>query len=245
MSRRSATTLVVVVVAVLALVLAALSQTLWRPFRATSTTGHDSVAAIEVRGTVDGVTFTRGDRTEVRQQVSSWRPGASGKVTVSGTTLTLDGCGRWCRVRYEVTAPAGIDLTGAISAGNLRAENLGAVAFTTSSGSIDLTAVAGPVSAETSSGNIRIKRPSDTVEASASSGNVIVTDARAEVSATTSSGNVELTLVEPANRRTPPCAPAAATSLRRCRPGPIASTARPDRATGTSTSRPTPHHRTC
>ena len=196
MSSRSITAIVVGII-VLGVALAAVSQTLWRPFRTTSTTSHGTVSALDVRSGVGGVTLTTGDRAEVRASVTSWRPGASGRVSVEGGTLTLDGCGRWCRVQYEVTAPSGADLTGEMGSGNLTAENLGQVAFETGSGSIDLTTVQGPISVEAGSGDIRGVAAADTVKASTGSGNLTVTDAAGTVTAEAGSGNIDLTLVEP------------------------------------------------
>lgn len=194
MSNRSIAAIVVGVV-VLVVALAAVSQI--RPFRTTSSSSHGTVTALDVRNGVGGVTLTTGDRAEVRARVTSWRPGASGRVSVDGGTLTLDGCGRWCRVQYEVTAPSGVDLTGEMGSGNLVAENLGQVAFETGSGTIDLAAVQGPIAVEAGSGDIRIVAAADTVVASTGSGNVTVTDAAATVTAEAGSGNINLTLVEP------------------------------------------------
>ena len=198
MTRRSTTTTVTVLVLVL-LAWAGLSQSFWRPFRPTSTTSPGAVTAIDVRRGVDGLTVTPGDRTEVRQIVSSWIPGRSGDVTLSGTTLSLDGCGWWCRVRYEVSVPAGVQLTGRLDSGDLTAERVGSVTFATGSGSIRLTSVDGPISVETGSGDIRIVGASDEVRASAGSGNVTVTDPGGTVKAETGSGNIDLTLAAPSS----------------------------------------------
>lgn len=198
MTKRSITLTVVVVVVVL-LAWAGVSQTFWRPFGTSSTTSHGDVTTIDVRRVVDGLTVTTGDRTEVRQIVTSWVPGASGDVTLSGTTLTLDGCGWWCRVRYEVSVPAGVQLTGRLDSGELTAQDVGNVTFTTGSGSIRLTSVDGPTTVETGSGDIRIVGTADAVQASAGSGNVTVTDPGGTVTAETGSGNIDLTLAEPSS----------------------------------------------
>ena len=195
MTRRSTTLTAIVVVVLLAW--AGVSQTFWRPFSPSSTTSPGAVTAIEVRRGVDGLTVTTGERTEVRQFVSSWIPGRSGDVIVNGTTLTLGGCGWWCRVRYEVSVPAGVQLTGRLDSGDLTAENVGNVTFTTGSGSIRLASVDGPISVETGSGDIHIIGATDAVQASAGSGNITVTDPGGTVTAQTGSGNIDLTLAAP------------------------------------------------
>lgn len=199
MTRRSTTLTVIVVVVVVLLAWAALSQTFWRPFSPSSTSSPGTVTTIDVRESVAGLTVTTGDRTEVRQIIRSWRPGASGEVNLNGGTLTLGGCGWWCRVQYEVSVPAGVELTGGLGSGDLTAVNVGRVTFSTGSGTIRLTSATGPITVETGSGNIEVTAAADTVDASAGSGNVTVTDPGGMVTAETGSGNIELTLAEPSS----------------------------------------------
>ncbi|MFC0540223.1 DUF4097 family beta strand repeat-containing protein [Kutzneria chonburiensis] len=100
---------------------------------------------------------------------------------VDGGVLVLSGdCGTNCSVDYDVTAPAGLPVSGKTDNGGVELRNVGAVDVTTSSGEIDLADVAGTVKAETSNGEITGR--------GLRGGNV---------QAKTSNGRIDLALLEP------------------------------------------------
>lgn len=100
---------------------------------------------------------------------------------VDGGVLVLSGdCGSNCDVAYDVTAPAGLPVSGETSNGDVQLRNVGAVNVTTSSGEVDLADVAGTVKAETSNGEITGRGLRG-----------------GSVQATTSNGEINLALLEP------------------------------------------------
>jgi hypothetical protein len=100
---------------------------------------------------------------------------------VDGGVLVLSGdCGSNCDVDYDVTAPAGLPVSGETSNGDVQLRNVGAVNVTTSSGEVDLADVAGTVKAETSNGEITGRGLRG-----------------GKVQATTSNGRIDLALLEP------------------------------------------------
>jgi len=102
---------------------------------------------------------------------------------VDAGVLVLSGdCGSNCDVAYDVTAPAGLPVSGQTSNGDVQLSNVGAVSVTTSSGGVDLADVAGTVKAETSNGEI--------------TGRGLRGGA---VQAKTSNGGIDLTLLEPSD----------------------------------------------
>jgi Putative adhesin len=100
---------------------------------------------------------------------------------VDGGVLVLgDDCGGNCDVDYDITAPAGLPVSGETSNGDVQLRNVGAVNVTTSSGEVDLADVAGTVKAETSNGEITARGLRG-----------------GSVQAKTSNGRIDLALLEP------------------------------------------------
>jgi len=100
---------------------------------------------------------------------------------VDGGVLVLgDDCGSNCTVDYDITAPAGLPVSGQTSTGAVQLRNVGAVDVTTSAGDFDLVDVAGTVKAETTNGRITGR--------GLHGGNV---------RAKTSNGRIDLALLEP------------------------------------------------
>ncbi|MFI9388278.1 DUF4097 family beta strand repeat-containing protein [Kutzneria sp. NPDC052558] len=99
---------------------------------------------------------------------------------VDGGVLTLAGdCGSNCSIDYQVTAPAGLPITGQTTAGDVTLAKVGAVDVGTTSGEVELSDVTGAVKAHTTNGK---------VSGSGLRGGVIQAD--------TTNGGIELTLAE-------------------------------------------------
>jgi hypothetical protein len=114
---------------------------------------------------------------------------------VDGGVLVLSGdCGSDCDVDYDITAPAGLPVSGATSSGDVQLRNVGAVNVTTSSGEVDLVDVTGTVKAETSNGEITGRGlRGGTVQAKTSNGGIALTLLEpADVTARTDNGDIKL-----------------------------------------------------
>ncbi|MGW5123784.1 DUF4097 family beta strand repeat-containing protein [Streptomyces sp. NPDC004069] len=112
--------------------------------------------------------------------------------------LVLGGCGSRCSVSYTVDVPAGVPVSGGTSNGSVHLTHVGAVKLSTSSGTIELNGVSGPVEARTSNGRISghgITGPR--IRARTSNGSIDLTlDTAQDVRARTSNGHISLTVPE-------------------------------------------------
>ncbi|QUQ67578.1 DUF4097 family beta strand repeat-containing protein [Kutzneria sp. CA-103260] len=114
---------------------------------------------------------------------------------VDGGVLTLSGdCGSNCSIDYQVTAPAGLPISGQATAGDITLAKVGAVDVGATSGDVELTDVTGTVKAKTTNGNVTGSGlKSGTVQANTTSGSVNLTLAEAaDVSAHTTNGQIRL-----------------------------------------------------
>ncbi len=121
------------------------------------------------------------------------RPGVTAKV--ENGVLVLNGCGRDCSVNYTVAVPAGLPVSGKVTAGTITLSRVGAVQVTTTDGSIDLDGVAGAVEAHTSNGTINGRALNgDRITAETDNGTINLAPATAQsVRAKTSSGAITVT----------------------------------------------------
>ncbi|MQS17769.1 DUF4097 family beta strand repeat protein [Streptomyces kaniharaensis] len=122
------------------------------------------------------------------------RPGATTRL--ENGVLVLGGCGDDCSASYTVEIPAGLPITGETSAGEISLSQVGEVSVRTSSGSITLDGVAGPVDVHTSNGAIEgTGLQGDRIRAQTSNGRIRLTPGKAQdVTAKTSNGAITLTV---------------------------------------------------
>lgn len=127
--------------------------------------------------------------------------------TVNGSTLTLRAncpvfSGFRCKVRYELTVPAGVRVTGHNSGGGIEIDGVnGTVDVSSSGGGIDLTRTGGAVKASSSGGGINASGASGSLDLDSSGGGIKVTDGRGDqVIARSSGGGVTVQMVvDPTN----------------------------------------------
>lgn len=124
------------------------------------------------------------------------RPAAATYRVEDGGVLVLGGCGDGCSVDYSVELPAGLPVSGETSNGAVILSKVGTVDVATSSGSIELTDIAGAVDARTSNGRITGRGLSGThIDAESSNGEIDLTAATAQsIRAKTSNGSVTVTV---------------------------------------------------
>jgi DUF4097 and DUF4098 domain-containing protein YvlB len=128
-------------------------------------------------------------------------PGATDSVT--GDTLKLDtGCGRVCRVDYELTTPKAVEVAGHNGSGNIRLTSVATVSIDVGSGDIRVRGATGDVSARTGSGNITLSDVTGDVVTKTGSGDVRLTGISGTTAATTSSGNIDGTALRGGNTTT-------------------------------------------
>ena len=98
--------------------------------------------------------------------------GTTLRITASCPNFSAFNCGS----RYNMTVPAGVDISGTSAGGN-----------------ITITGVTGAVTVHSSAGDVTVRDPAGTLELSSSSGGVSVTGARsADVTASSTSAGVSL-----------------------------------------------------
>jgi Putative adhesin len=129
---------------------------------------------------------------------SSSDPGAS--YTISGTELRLGtSCGHNCRVSYDIEAPTGVGVAGALSSGSVALDGVGAVDVSADSGDIAIRGATGAVRAQATSGDITISGSTGPATLAATSGDVRATDMTGGVDVTADSGDIDVKLNAPAS----------------------------------------------
>ncbi len=166
------------------------------------TTLTESIATIEI-DEPQGDVVVRGDDTATEVTVSRTvsyrgdRPDAADEThSVDGDVLVLSGCGRNCKVDYEIELPAGVDVRGSTANGTIDLTDVGEVQVGTNNGRVDLDGVAGRVDVETSNGRITGEGLNgDGVRVETSNGAIELDISVAQdVEARTSNGSIELTV---------------------------------------------------
>lgn len=115
---------------------------------------------------------------------------------VENGTLVLGGCGQQCSVKYTLTVPPGLPVTGSTSAGEVVLSSVGSVDVRTTAGEITLDDIAGPTRVESTNGGIRGTRIRGAdLQARTSNGAIDLTPTTAQnVRASTTNGTIELTV---------------------------------------------------
>jgi DUF4097 and DUF4098 domain-containing protein YvlB len=116
------------------------------------------------------------------------RPGQTSSV--DGTTLKLTGCIGTCSVDYDITAPAGVKITGGSGSGDIDVTNVSTMSVRVGSGDVRVHHATGSVSAETGSGDIQVVDVQGAASARTGSGDVTLTDVSGDVLADTGSGDL-------------------------------------------------------
>ncbi|GAA1955888.1 DUF4097 family beta strand repeat-containing protein [Agromyces allii] len=158
----------------------------------------DTVHTIEI-DQPDGSVIVRGSAEATGIEVSrtvSYR----GERTVGATfevddgVLVLSGCGRNCTVDYTIELPAGVDVRGATTNGEVSLTGVNEVDVSTANGRIELDDVTGSIEVETSNGRVEGRGLSgDGIRASTSNGAIDLRLTTAQdVEARTSNGAIDL-----------------------------------------------------
>ncbi|WP_173922656.1 DUF4097 family beta strand repeat-containing protein [Agromyces sp. Marseille-P2726] len=166
------------------------------------TTLTESIATIEI-DEPQGDVVVRGDDSATEVTVSRTvsyrgdRPSAADEThSVDGDVLTLSGCGRNCKVDYEVELPVGVDVRGSTSNGEIHLTGVARVEVSTNNGDVDLEGVSGSIDVGTSNGRITGEDLNgDGIRAETSNGAIELEVAVAQdIEARTSNGSIELTV---------------------------------------------------
>jgi Putative adhesin len=141
--------------------------------------------------------------TQIRRIVHrSSDPGESYRL--DGDVLHIDtDCGRSCSVSYEITAPAGVVVQGALTSGDLSLTGIDSADVTLTSGNVTVRDAAGAVRVKSTSGDVDVLGAKGaTVESS--SGNVRAMNVGGAVTVKATSGDVDvkLTVAAPVTART-------------------------------------------
>ena len=154
--------------------------------------GGAALTGADGSGQGGDVTGTRTERSGLRQPtVTEW---------MDGSTLHLKSrCPGWiairCDVRYELTVPAGVPVTGSASGGGLILRQLdGDVDVSSSGGGIDATGTTGSLTLDSSGGGIHVTDAAGPVTADSSGGGIDVTSASGALTLDASGGGI--TVVE-------------------------------------------------
>lgn len=149
----------------------------------------ETVSSVRIDNPSGGVTVNgEADATQitVEREIHYW--GAKRDIgesyKISGDELVLGGCGNNCTVEYTIELPAGVDVSGKTSNGEIELSSVNNVDVSTSNGRISLEEVTGRIDVSTSNGRI---------EGSELGGKGI--------EAQTSNGAIELELATPQNVR--------------------------------------------
>jgi hypothetical protein len=116
------------------------------------------------------------------------RPGQTSSI--DGTTLKVTGCTGNCSVDYDITAPAGVKITGGSGSGDIDVMNVSTVSVKLGSGDVQVHHATGSVSAETDSGDIHVVDVQGAASTRTGSGDVTLTDVAGDVLVDTSSGDL-------------------------------------------------------
>lgn len=163
-------------------------------------TEKTKVTDIVLDGGGGDVTVTTGNVTETHIKRTVRGGNGSGPTyKIDGGTLTLPtDCGFNCHMEYEVTAPAGVKVTGQLRSGGVSLTDVGAVDLTLTSGDVMIDGATAPVRIKATSGNVSVSgAPGVTLEAT--SGDLEARDITGPVDARVTSGNLDLELSKPAS----------------------------------------------
>ena len=116
---------------------------------------------------------------------------------VSGSVLTLNGCGNGCEASYEVAVPSkDTTVKGEVGSGDLEVQDLASVDVNVGSGNATLRGITGAVRVETGSGDLRGDGITGDVTAKVGSGNAILSGVTGLVTVVNSSGDIRAEKVD-------------------------------------------------
>lgn len=167
------------------------------------TTSLEGIAEVRLAAGAAEVDVRSGGAAEIRQEVET-RGGDPDRSRhqVDGSTLRLPDCGRNCSVRYTVTLPEPVPVTGELISGRLDVDGMRNVDVTGTSGQLAVHRVGGPVRVRSTSGRIELSGIGGAVDVRSTSGQVTGEGiAAGEVVAELRTGQVELELTAPRNVR--------------------------------------------
>ncbi|MCM4080542.1 DUF4097 family beta strand repeat-containing protein [Paractinoplanes hotanensis] len=123
-------------------------------------------------------------------------PGESYRL--DGSTLIIDtSCGHNCSVSYEIVAPAGVKVSGALDSGDISFDSLGDTDVKLTSGDVTVVDPAGTVKLRGTSGNIRVVNAKKAVDVQSTSGDIEAMDIAAPVKLKVTSGDINAVLSTP------------------------------------------------
>ncbi|MBG0565611.1 DUF4097 family beta strand repeat-containing protein [Actinoplanes aureus] len=136
--------------------------------------------------------------TRIRRVIrGETNPGASYQRSGGVLTLATD-CGRDCSLSYEITAPAGVAVSGEMTSGDLTLAGTGAVDLKLTSGDVMVERATGPVKVKATSGDLNVIGGTD-VSLETQSGDLMVDDVTGPIAVRTTSGDATLRLAAPSS----------------------------------------------
>jgi len=163
-----------------------------------SNTEKVAVKEIVIEPGSGDVTVSTGDtqQVDIRRVVRYTGNEPDTTYHINGTVLRIDTeCGHLCSIDYEILAPKGVAVRGALGSGNLSLSGVSTVDLKTGSGNVGITEATGAVRVQAGSGDMTITEVAGDLDARTGSGNI---DARglggALTTARTGSGDVTLSL---------------------------------------------------
>lgn len=167
---------------------------------AVRTTPLEAVGEVRLDAGAAEVVVRRGDRAEVRQEVRI-EPGGDPnrpRHVLEGAVLRLPDCGRNCSIRYTVTLPEPVPVTGRLTSGALGVEGMGGVDVSGTSGRAEVRGVSGPVRVRSTSGGVELADVSGPVDVRSTSGELTGSRISSpDVAAELRTGRIELELTAP------------------------------------------------
>ena len=166
-----------------------------------------AVSSIVLQAGAGKVVVRTGDvqQTEIRRTVRYRGDEPDAGYRIHGTELVLEtGCGPFCSISYEITAPRNVAVRGRNDTGDVELTQVGPVDLRVGSGAVRIDGAAGQVTAETGSGALTVQQVEGSVALRTGSGAVTGRELAGDVDAETGSGAIGLTLrtVSSVNART-------------------------------------------
>ena len=157
------------------------------------------ITDIVLSGGSGDVTITTAavDTTTIKRVIRrTTNPGESYHLT--GSTLNIDtSCGMDCSVNYEIQAPPGVNVRGALHSGDVHLDGIGTTDIQVTSGDMWINNASGPVKVKATSGDISVTGAKCMVSAVATSGDIRAIDPAGAVDVKATSGDVQVHLAIP------------------------------------------------
>ncbi|WP_328466464.1 DUF4097 domain-containing protein [Actinoplanes sp. NBC_00393] len=161
---------------------------------------QSKISEIVLTGGNADVTVTTATGTEtVIKRVVRGGTNAGEAHKLSGAVLTLPtDCGRDCRTRYEIKAPAGVTVRGDLHSGDVMLERVGPVDLKLTSGDVGVRDATGKVAIRATSGDLAVDGAPE-VNLECTSGDLTALNVSGPITARSSSGDTHLGLAVPAS----------------------------------------------